>query len=304
MVNAAVAANSDPDEPIALDGTSSAPEPDAKLKKLPYCFVANTDSVAYVLDTGANRLIINNAKLFAKFTARNGRVKGIGGDPLQILGTGSVRIPLKSDDGKVDYVFFDDAVYVRTSPYNLLPPQILHLKMKAQGYDVDDSQHNESRYLFTYKQLTEADKPRSMTVPVGPNLLFTLRSNEGYLSIFGRAEHFEPDRTAFAGSSHVIPDDDHSHLPPLSTGAAIPKMREPDDAYDDVDSSLPTRIPTPSNEKQRESDRSDPMLFRLMRRTLSSSRTSRLTLNSPWTDLMSVMMMPPPSSTSENNSES
>jgi hypothetical protein len=54
MVNAAVAASSDPNKPIVLDGTTSAPEPDAKLKKLPYCFVADTDSVAYVLDTGAS----------------------------------------------------------------------------------------------------------------------------------------------------------------------------------------------------------------------------------------------------------
>jgi hypothetical protein len=82
MINAAVTANSDPDEPIALDGTTLAPEPNAKLKKLPYCFIADTDSVAYVLDTGANRLIINNAKIFEKFTASNGRVKGIGGDPV------------------------------------------------------------------------------------------------------------------------------------------------------------------------------------------------------------------------------
>jgi hypothetical protein len=257
MVNSAVAANSDPDEPIALDGIASAP--DSKLKNLPYCFVADTDSVAYVLDTGANRLIINNAKLFAKFTASNGRVKGIGGDPVQILGTGSVRIPLKSDDGKVDYVSFDDAVYVPTSPYNLLPPQILHLNMKAQGYDVDDSRHNESRYLFTYKKSAETNnKPRSLTVPVGPNLLFTMRSNEGYLSFFRRAEHFDPDWTAFAGASHVIPDDESADLPLLSTRATMPKQREPDDAYDGFDSSPPPLVQTQSNEKQRESDRSDP----------------------------------------------
>jgi hypothetical protein len=179
-----------PDEPIALDGITSAP--DAKLKNLPYCFIADTDSVTYVLDTGANRLIINNAKLFAKFAASNGRVKGIGGDPVQILGTGSVRIPLKSGDGKVDHVSFDDAVYVPTSPYNLLPKQILHLNMKAQGYDVDDSRHYESRYLFTYKKSTETS-----------DLLFTMRSNEGYLSFFRRAEHFDPEWTAFAGASHA-----------------------------------------------------------------------------------------------------
>jgi hypothetical protein len=232
IINSVVAANSDPDEVTALSGTTTASQPDAKLKKLPYCFIADTDSVAYVLDTGANHLILNNAKLFIHFKASNGRVKGIGGDPVQILGTGSVRIPLKFDDGKVDYVFFDDAVYVPTSSYNLLPPQILHGKLKTQGYDVDDSRHNESRYLLSYKKSTESTKPRILTVPIGPNLLFTMRSNEGYLSFFRRAEHFDPDWTAFAGSSHVIPDDESNESPYIPTHNEAQKTREPVDAFD------------------------------------------------------------------------
>jgi hypothetical protein len=97
-----------------------------------------------------------------------------------------------------------------------------------------------------------------MTVLVGPNLLFTMRSNEGYLSFFCRVEHFDPDWTAFAGASHIIPDDESTDLPSLSTRAAVPKMREPDDAYDGVDASPPPLVQTQSNENQRESDCLDP----------------------------------------------
>jgi hypothetical protein len=273
MVNATVAANSDPDESIALGGTSSTSEPDAKLKKLPYCFIADTDSVTYVLDTGANRLILNNAKLFIQFKANNGRVKGIGGDPVQILGTGSVWIPLKSNDGKVDYVYFDNAVYMPTPPYNLLPPQIPHGKMKAREYDIDNSCHNGLRYLFTYKKLTKATKPRSLAVPVGPNLMCTMRSNEGYLLFFQRTEHFDPDLTAFSGASHVIPEDESTVSPsvliapkmrePDKSDSNLPdliqqKMREPDDLFDAPNDGPPSLIWTPSHDKQRECERSDP----------------------------------------------
>jgi hypothetical protein len=106
------------------------------LQQIPYCFIADTDSVPYVLDTGANRVILNDAKLLKEFQPRTGSVKGIGGDPVTLGGVGSLRLPLKSDDGKVDYVNVNDAVYVPTLPYNLVPPQILINKLKKQGYKV------------------------------------------------------------------------------------------------------------------------------------------------------------------------
>jgi hypothetical protein len=104
---------------------------DQSISQIPFCFVADTDSVPYILDTGANRVILNDAKLFHKFQARNGSVKGIGGDPVTLSGVGSIRLPLKSDNGSVDYVDVDDAVYVPTSPYNLVPPQVLIHKLKT-----------------------------------------------------------------------------------------------------------------------------------------------------------------------------
>jgi hypothetical protein len=38
--------------------------PDKSPLSLPFCFVADTDSFPFVLDSGANRFIINNASLF------------------------------------------------------------------------------------------------------------------------------------------------------------------------------------------------------------------------------------------------
>jgi hypothetical protein len=87
---------------------------DEILRQQPFCFIANTDSVPYVLDTGANRIILNGAKLFKDFQAKAGNVTGIGGSPVSLRGTGSVEIPLKADDGSVDKITIQNAVYVPT----------------------------------------------------------------------------------------------------------------------------------------------------------------------------------------------
>jgi hypothetical protein len=119
-----------------IQGNDGLQADDNRLQQIPYCFIADTDSVPYVLDTGANRVILNDVKLLKEFQPCTGSVKGIGGDPVTLGGVGSLRLPLKSDDGKVNYVTVDDAVYVPTSPYNLVPPQILINKLKKQGYKV------------------------------------------------------------------------------------------------------------------------------------------------------------------------
>ena len=48
----------------------------------PFCFVADSNSQLYFIDTAANKVIINNPKLLSSFIASAGGVKLIGGGPV------------------------------------------------------------------------------------------------------------------------------------------------------------------------------------------------------------------------------
>jgi hypothetical protein len=251
-VDATVAANSRPNSLEAYEASNSTA--DNHIWSQPYCFIADTDSVAYVLDTGANRVILNDAKLFTNFVARRGNVKGIGGDGVQALGHGSIKIPMKSDNGSVTYVTISDAVYVPTSPFNLPPPQMLINKVRHQGYGVDYSKHDDREYIFNYRK-TPDSKACTLIVPIGANDLLTMQWNEGYTSFFRQAEEYDPEWRSFAGASHVIPDDDDNNS---RHGETSDKQREPSHS--------------PSLDKQRESNER---------------------VNAPTTTLNSPMRMPP-----------
>jgi hypothetical protein len=147
IVDETVSNLSDPDDLIACP-TTAALRSGKSLRRLPYCFVADTDSVKYVIDTGANCIIIQNKKIFSSFRLVESSVKGVGGNAVKAHGVGTVRIPLKSDDGIVDYITVN-AVYVPSCPFNLVPPQVLMTEMKAQGYTIANAEHDELEYTIT-----------------------------------------------------------------------------------------------------------------------------------------------------------
>ena len=201
--------------PIALSADTT---PDDSLPMLPFCFIADTDSFPFVLDSGANRFIVNDATLFQTFAQQSGRVKGIGGKTVPLLGVGKIRLPLKSDDGTIDTIIIEDAVYIPTSPYNLVPPQILLKRMKENGYHCDYTKHDDKDYIFQYRPPSANASDRRLTIPIGPNNLFSIRSSEGYTAFFRQATHYAPEWDAFAGSSHVIPMDDDDEQTSQRTG--------------------------------------------------------------------------------------
>ena len=71
---------------IALNANDVQPEP--SLCQETFCFVADTDSTSFVIDTGANRVIVKDAKLLHNFQACSSSVKGVRGNPVSILGKG------------------------------------------------------------------------------------------------------------------------------------------------------------------------------------------------------------------------
>lgn len=202
---------------------------DESLRSSPHVFVVDTDSVPFIVDTGANRFIINDASLFVKGTFKmvQGSVKGVGGTPVALCGTGTFRLPLVSDDGSTDRISVIDAVYVPSSPYNLVPPQLLIALLKKQGYQVENSQHDEKSYQFFYQPPGGGEK-KVLTVPLNDRGMFSFATKPGFLAFMARACGFEPKWKCFAGAAHVIdPDSDDEDQNELSRESATELPREP-----------------------------------------------------------------------------
>ena len=64
------------DQAIAHDPAPKDPSPDpSSIKTEPYCFVADTNSVQYIVDTGANRVIVNDINLLRNVRMMHGTIK-------------------------------------------------------------------------------------------------------------------------------------------------------------------------------------------------------------------------------------
>ena len=186
------------------------------LPQVLYCFIADTDSILYAIDTAANRIIVNNANYITELVPTTNKIKGIGGNCVRIAGTGKLCLPLKSDDGTVTIIPDIDAVYVPSSPCNLIPPQILITQMKLQGFDIKYFHHNELQYVLNYTK-PEGVSSHTLTIPISKNGLFHLRTNEGYTHFMSRAAHYLPDFLNFAGAAHIIEDDESTNSITSST---------------------------------------------------------------------------------------
>ena len=82
--------------------------------------------------------------------------------------------------------------------------------MNKRDYDIDKFLHNDEVCGFKYKpNSTKAkqSKKYTITIPIGIDNLFTLRTNEGYKNFVSRAPKYLRNFELFASASHVIPDD-------------------------------------------------------------------------------------------------
>ena len=94
--------------------------------------MADTDSAEFIIDLGANRIIVNDAKLLTNMCIIYDKIKDVEGHCIRIKCAGYLTLALKSDKGNVDIIRNLDAVYVPRSPYNLLPPQLIISQMKRK----------------------------------------------------------------------------------------------------------------------------------------------------------------------------
>ena len=217
----------------ATTETTSTPTVGSVLKKAaitdirtePYCFLADIDSVSYVLDTGANRIIVNDARLLHDLRPTSDKIKGVGGRCVRIAGTGRLILPLKTSNNKLNLVSDLHAVYVPSCPYNLIPPQILCKQMRLQNYTVEHFKHDDKEYIFNFLP-PSSTKMCTLTVPIGNNNLFTMKTNEGYTNFMSRAPKYLPDFNNFTDAGvHTIPNDSDSFNPSSPSSITLPSLR-------------------------------------------------------------------------------
>ena len=103
--------------------------------------------------------------------------KGISGTSAAIQGIGKHRITIKSDNEHQTNIHVE-AVFVPSSPYNIIPPQLLIHALKNNGYKIGMATHDEEVYTFTYAK--DSTKNHRLTIKANENDLFMLRTAEGY----------------------------------------------------------------------------------------------------------------------------
>ena len=149
-VSNTVAANDSNRGSVAFLSSAAEAQPDPGTAKTPRYFVPDVDSVSFTIDSATNRFIVNDSRLLRNFRAIKGQCKGINGSPTPIIGEGELNIPLQCDSGIVDTITVQNAVYIPSSPYNLVPPQLIVSALKASGRRVDWFKHNDLEYIFEY----------------------------------------------------------------------------------------------------------------------------------------------------------
>ena len=98
-------------------------------------------------------------------------MKGVGVNPVSILGKGLCRVNLQADDDLSDSIEMHDAVYVPTPPFNILPPQLLVSNLKKKNYKVEWFKHDNCRYVLQYS--SSGDK-KKFTIPIDDRNMFSL----------------------------------------------------------------------------------------------------------------------------------
>ena len=131
----------------------------------PYCFIADIDSTSFVIDSGTNRIIVDDASLFPRLAISDAKIKGIEGSPVRIKGVGKYNLSLKSDNGTLSTVKSINAVLVPSAPYNVMLSQVFVKQMKASSFHIDYFKHNDRYYVFTYT-LTSTDLPLRLTISI------------------------------------------------------------------------------------------------------------------------------------------
>ena len=115
-------------------------------------------------------------------------------------------MPLKSDNNDVDIVKNLYDVHIPSSPYNLIPPQVLIRQMREQKFHVTYSEYDDTGYILKYEAPC-SDENRAystLPIPIGTHQLFTLRNPPSYTDFMTKASHYLAEFKNFVGATHII----------------------------------------------------------------------------------------------------
>ena len=173
-----------------------------------FSFIADTDSQQFFIDSGSNRIIVNDDLPLNHLCVTADKIKDIDRSPVRVTGGGKLNLTLKLDGGQVSQIRNLHAVLVPSTPYNLILPQLLVAQMKNRGFLIEQFYHNEKQYVFEYRLLTKHPKLlHNFTVPISSNGLFKFRAKTDYTSFICHASRLQPSFKIFCGLSHIIPND-------------------------------------------------------------------------------------------------
>ena len=74
--------------------SSSTPSERNNLRQQPYCYIADCDSIPFVMNIDANKIIINDTKQANDLTPTSDKVKGVKGQCTRTSGTCKTNLPL------------------------------------------------------------------------------------------------------------------------------------------------------------------------------------------------------------------
>ena len=95
-------------------------------------------------------VIVNDARHLHNLVPASDKIKGIGGKCVRIAGIRNLILPLKSDNGTLDVVSNLHTLCVPSSPYNIIPPQVLIQQMRRQHYKIDHFLHDDREYIYEH----------------------------------------------------------------------------------------------------------------------------------------------------------
>ena len=149
-------------------------------------------------------------------------MKGFGGNPVSVIVKGSCQVNLRADNDSSDYIEMHDAVYVLTSPFNLLSPQLLVSDLKKKNYKVECFNNYNRRNVLQYSASGDENK---LTIPIDNRNMFTLWTQFVYDAFTCRPCGNATVWNGFLGST-LIPNDASLHLSTPNSNPREPVMEQ------------------------------------------------------------------------------
>ena len=236
--------------------------PSDTLTSQPHSFHADAHQITLLADLGANAVIVNSREFLETYFPAEQTVRGVDGDKTQARGYGLITFTFEAEDGTRVRVPFPKAVYVPSSPHNLMPPQIWCAAMEELGY-INPS-FNGTGTNFRMSWTDHMGSTHALKTTAASNRMFYLPATTSHRQFAKFAMHCDIDWSLFAGATLI--EDDDSNDPPPTAAAVAPtpsdSTKRPNEieGYEE-DFEPPTKRPRTARFSSSEGDKPQARLF-------------------------------------------